>query len=302
MRDGRRRHPEPAMPGTTPLGGPAHTRRPRHPRLPSRPPLNHPSPRPAHEIPDGAREVELLPAAFEVVGLYLSLAGDLRQPPAPGLADAVRAAERADTGSSWRLQVTAPQADSIAYALWLEARAHSTGPRTASPGNTTASTSHRPGSRDAARTGGAPQPRPARTSDAMRSSAAMPPSRANSRPALTSVFPSASDGGSSPDVGEGPSGYATVAGGGVADGTAAAFVLPSSTRWTASPGTQPSASSSGITRFATSSSGATADCRPGLRECSGVRRHTQVRRTARARRNDAGSLGETGFYYPLRPA
>lgn len=47
-------------------------------------------------------------------------------------------------------------------------------PRTASPASTTASTSRRPGSRDAARTGGAPQPRPARTSDAMRSSMERP--------------------------------------------------------------------------------------------------------------------------------
>ncbi|CAM5312004.1 DUF6417 family protein [Streptomyces abikoensis] len=87
-----------------------------------------PSPRPAHEIPEGTREVELLPAALEAVRLYLSLAGDLHRAPAPGLAEAVRAAQRADTGTGWRLNVTAPQADSIAYALWLEARAHSMGP------------------------------------------------------------------------------------------------------------------------------------------------------------------------------
>ncbi len=87
-----------------------------------------PSPRPAHETPETAREVELRPTAMEAVRLYLSLADDLRRRPVPGLADAVRAAQRADSGSGWRLYLTGPQMDSVAYALWLEARARSAGP------------------------------------------------------------------------------------------------------------------------------------------------------------------------------
>lgn len=56
------------------------------------------------------------------------MADDLHRPPAPGLADAVRAAQRADLGSGWRLHLTDPQLDSVMYALRLEARAHSVGP------------------------------------------------------------------------------------------------------------------------------------------------------------------------------
>ncbi|MGW1908204.1 DUF6417 family protein [Streptomyces cinnamoneus] len=41
------------------------------------------------------------------------------------MAEAVRTAHRAAQGSGWRLHVTTPQLESIAYALWLEARAHS---------------------------------------------------------------------------------------------------------------------------------------------------------------------------------
>lgn len=59
-----------------------------------------PLPRPAHEIPEKTREVELRPKALEAVRLYLSLADDLHRPPAPGLADAVRAAQRPGSGSA----------------------------------------------------------------------------------------------------------------------------------------------------------------------------------------------------------
>ncbi|MGI5526835.1 DUF6417 family protein [Streptomyces syringium] len=89
---------------------------------------NTPSPRPRHPGPEATREVQLRPKALEAVRLYLALESDLRQPPAHGLDDAVHAAQRADTGSGWLLHLTEPQVDSVAYALWLEARAHSVGP------------------------------------------------------------------------------------------------------------------------------------------------------------------------------
>ncbi|WP_370422236.1 DUF6417 family protein [Streptomyces sp. QH1-20] len=90
--------------------------------------FNAPSARSTHARPEATREVELRPKALEAVRLYLSLASDLRQPPAPGLADAVEAAQRAASGSGWLLHLPEPQVGSVAYALWLEARAHSVGP------------------------------------------------------------------------------------------------------------------------------------------------------------------------------
>ncbi|MCA6090992.1 DUF6417 family protein [Streptomyces sp. SCA3-4] len=78
--------------------------------------------------PAGTREVTLRPKAMEVLRLYLSLGHRLRQPPALGLEEAVRMAQRDDTGNAWALQATEPQLDSIAYAMWLEAPAHTVAP------------------------------------------------------------------------------------------------------------------------------------------------------------------------------
>ncbi|MEV4741552.1 DUF6417 family protein [Streptomyces sp. NPDC049555] len=79
---------------------------------------------PTTDRPAGVREVKLRPKAMEVLRLYLSLGHRLRQPPAPGLEEAVRTAQRDDRDSAWVLQVTEPQLASIAYAMWLEAHAH----------------------------------------------------------------------------------------------------------------------------------------------------------------------------------
>lgn len=38
---------------------------------------------------------------------------------------AVRTAQRAEKGSNWHMHITEAQRESTAYALWLEARAHS---------------------------------------------------------------------------------------------------------------------------------------------------------------------------------
>ncbi|MFQ6197069.1 hypothetical protein [Streptomyces sp. NPDC000405] len=81
-------------------------------------------PHPTTAQPEDAREVTLLPQAMDAVRLYLSLTGRLRRPPAPGLEEAVRTARREEKRSAWHLYVTQAQAESIAYALWLEARAH----------------------------------------------------------------------------------------------------------------------------------------------------------------------------------
>ncbi|MBZ4321208.1 DUF6417 family protein [Streptomyces huiliensis] len=79
-------------------------------------------------LPAGTREVRLRPQAMEVLRLYLGLGPRLRRPPAPGLEEAVRTARRADKGSAWTLHVTDAQLASIAYAMWLEARAHTVAP------------------------------------------------------------------------------------------------------------------------------------------------------------------------------
>ncbi|WP_372412571.1 DUF6417 family protein [Streptomyces luteireticuli] len=95
--------------------------------LPVRRTTARPSP-PRTGHPGEACEIGLRPQAMDAVLLYLSLGDRLRRPPAPGLEAAVRTAQRAEKGSTWCLRVTRAQADSIAYALWLEARAHSVGP------------------------------------------------------------------------------------------------------------------------------------------------------------------------------
>ncbi|MCC3771182.1 DUF6417 family protein [Streptomyces sp. UNOC14_S4] len=80
-------------------------------------------PVPAANHPEGTREITLRPQAMDAVRLYLRLGPRLRQPPAPGLEAAVRAAQRADHGNIWHLHVTEAQAASIGYALWLETHA-----------------------------------------------------------------------------------------------------------------------------------------------------------------------------------
>ncbi|MEU5428491.1 hypothetical protein AB0H73_23290 [Streptomyces olivoreticuli] len=81
-------------------------------------------PAPTANHSEGVREITLRPHAMGAVRLYLRLGDRLRQPPAPGLEEAVRAAQRDDQGSIWHLHVTEAQAASIGYALWLEGHAH----------------------------------------------------------------------------------------------------------------------------------------------------------------------------------
>ncbi|MFJ3800023.1 DUF6417 family protein [Streptomyces sp. NPDC090088] len=71
--------------------------------------------------PADARPVQLLPSQMMVVQMYLALvrAGQTKTVPADGLAEQVRDAVRDRVAGRWRLCLTRPQMESVAYALWL---------------------------------------------------------------------------------------------------------------------------------------------------------------------------------------
>ncbi|MEV5847408.1 DUF6417 family protein [Streptomyces sp. NPDC051985] len=79
-----------------------------------------PAPVPAEPAAD-ATLVELLPSQMTVVQMYLALvrAGQTRVAPADGLAEQVRDAVHDRVAGRWRLCLTRPQMESVAYALWL---------------------------------------------------------------------------------------------------------------------------------------------------------------------------------------
>ncbi|MER6560561.1 DUF6417 family protein [Streptomyces sp. NPDC001027] len=77
-------------------------------------------PAPASSGP-GPRErlVELLPSQMAALRVFVALAGQLRQPPAPGLAEQVRAAVHDRSAGRWQLCLTREQMESVAYGFWL---------------------------------------------------------------------------------------------------------------------------------------------------------------------------------------
>ncbi|MGW2051998.1 DUF6417 family protein [Streptomyces sp. NPDC001858] len=77
---------------------------------------NRPDPA-ASRLEPGQRLVELLPSQMAVLQVFVGTAGQLRTPPAPGLAQQVWAAVR--DGGRWRLYLTREQMESAAYGFWL---------------------------------------------------------------------------------------------------------------------------------------------------------------------------------------
>ncbi len=69
----------------------------------------------------GPRErlVELLPSQMAALRVFVALAGQLRTPPAAGLAEQVRAAVHDRGAGRWRLCLTGEQMESVAYGFWL---------------------------------------------------------------------------------------------------------------------------------------------------------------------------------------
>ncbi|WP_374284077.1 DUF6417 family protein [Streptomyces sp. UNOB3_S3] len=124
VRADRRRHPQhTARPPE--VGSPAHGGRPRHAHLRPATSRNHPPSAP-DDRPSRRRARGHAPAPGHGRGTALSEPHRRSSPapPAPGLEEAVRTARREEKRSAWHLYVTRAQAESIAYALWLEARAH----------------------------------------------------------------------------------------------------------------------------------------------------------------------------------
>ncbi|MFG3590473.1 DUF6417 family protein [Streptomyces sp. NPDC047990] len=65
------------------------------------------------------RPVELIPSQMAALRVFIHLAGQLRLPPAEGLAERVRTASCDHGIKRWRLHLTEEQIASVAYGLWL---------------------------------------------------------------------------------------------------------------------------------------------------------------------------------------
>ncbi|MFD7603379.1 DUF6417 family protein [Streptomyces mirabilis] len=63
--------------------------------------------------------VELIPSQMAALRVFVALSGQLRVPPAAGLAEQVRSASCDHGIKRWRLHLTAEQMESVAYGLWL---------------------------------------------------------------------------------------------------------------------------------------------------------------------------------------
>ncbi|MEU1516242.1 DUF6417 family protein [Streptomyces sp. NPDC005811] len=63
--------------------------------------------------------MELLPSQMAALRVFVALAGQLRTPPAPGLAEQVRVAVFNRGAGRWQLCLTRPQMESVAYGFWL---------------------------------------------------------------------------------------------------------------------------------------------------------------------------------------
>ncbi|WP_307822368.1 DUF6417 family protein [Streptomyces asoensis] len=71
------------------------------------------------ELESGQRLVELAPSQMAALRVFVALAGQLRMPPAQGLAEQVRTAAYDRGGRRWQLHLTQNQMMSVAYGFWL---------------------------------------------------------------------------------------------------------------------------------------------------------------------------------------
>lgn len=79
-----------------------------------------PAPHSAAPVAD-EQVVELRPSQMDALRVYTTLAPTLRVPPADGLAERVRNAYFDRPNNRWRLALTAPQMETVAYAFYLRA-------------------------------------------------------------------------------------------------------------------------------------------------------------------------------------
>ncbi|MFF3663262.1 DUF6417 family protein [Streptomyces olivochromogenes] len=98
------------------MGGTPDAVRPRHLRLRPVPPRAEPPP--GEAAPD-RQLVELIPSQMAALRVFVGLTGQLRVPPAGGLAEQVRTASCDHGIKRWRLHLTQEQMGSMAYGLWL---------------------------------------------------------------------------------------------------------------------------------------------------------------------------------------
>ncbi|WP_371651923.1 DUF6417 family protein [Streptomyces mirabilis] len=75
-------------------------------------------PPPGEAAPD-RQLVELIPSQMAALRAFVGLTGQLRAPPADGLAEQVRTASCDHGIKRWRLYLTQKQMNSVAYGLWL---------------------------------------------------------------------------------------------------------------------------------------------------------------------------------------
>ncbi|MFE7935559.1 DUF6417 family protein [Streptomyces sp. NPDC057456] len=77
-----------------------------------------PAPSPCVPGP-GERLVELAPSQMAALRVFIGLGGQLKSPPAPGLAGQVRTSVYDRGTRRWRLHLTQEQMESAAYGFWL---------------------------------------------------------------------------------------------------------------------------------------------------------------------------------------
>ncbi|MGW0875317.1 DUF6417 family protein [Streptomyces sp. NPDC002740] len=77
-----------------------------------------PAPTPLGPGP-GEQLVELAPSQMTALRVFVGLAGELKSPPATGLAEQVRTAVYDRGAMRWQLHLTQEQMDSAAYGFWL---------------------------------------------------------------------------------------------------------------------------------------------------------------------------------------
>ncbi|WP_240364011.1 DUF6417 family protein [Streptomyces sp. RLB3-6] len=77
-----------------------------------------PEPTPGEVAPD-RQLVELIPSQMAVLRVFVTLSGQLRVPPAEGLAEQVRTASCDHGIKRWQLHLTQEQMKSVAYGFWL---------------------------------------------------------------------------------------------------------------------------------------------------------------------------------------
>ncbi|MGW6521712.1 DUF6417 family protein [Streptomyces sp. NPDC054962] len=79
-------------------------------------------PAPGSSTPEpgpGERRVELAPSQMAALRVFVGLGGQLKSPPAPGLAEQIRIAVYGRGVRRWRLHLTQEQMESAAYGFWL---------------------------------------------------------------------------------------------------------------------------------------------------------------------------------------